>query len=86
MTKTAKVQARIRPDLKEKAEEILSNLNINPTEAIRMFYTQILLHRGLPFEVKLPNAETQKTINDIEAGIGLKRFDKFEDLVNELES
>lgn len=85
-TKTAKVQARIKPELKVKAEKILRKLNLNPTEAITMFYTQILLHKGLPFEVRIPTAETQKAIDDIEQGIGLKRFDNFDDFVQELES
>ena len=54
MAKTANLYARIEPDVKEQAESILSALGIPASNAINMFYKQIILHRGLPFEVKMP--------------------------------
>lgn len=54
--KTANLYARIEPDVKEQAESILSALGIPASNAITMFYKQIILNRGLPFEVKLPTA------------------------------
>ena len=48
--KSANLYARIEPDVKEKAERILSALSIPASSAINMFYLQ----RGLPFEVKIP--------------------------------
>lgn len=53
-TKTANLYARIEPDVKSQAESILEELGIPASNAITMFYKQIILHRGLPFEVKLP--------------------------------
>lgn len=53
-TKTANLYARIEPEVKEKAESILSTLGIPASNAINMFYKQIILNRGLPFEVKIP--------------------------------
>lgn len=53
--KSANLYARIEPDVKEQAEDILSALGIPTSNAINMFYKQIILHRGLPFEVKLPS-------------------------------
>jgi DNA-damage-inducible protein J len=53
-TKSANVYARIEPNVKEQAENILSELGIPASNAINMFYKQIILNRGLPFEVKLP--------------------------------
>ena len=55
-TKSANLYARIEPDVKEKAERILSALGIPASSAINMFYKQIILQRGLPFEVKIPSA------------------------------
>jgi addiction module RelB/DinJ family antitoxin len=55
-TKSANLYARIEPDVKEQAESILSALGIPASNAINMFYKQIILNRGLPFEVKLPAA------------------------------
>ena len=54
MAKSANLYARIEPDLKEQAESILSALGIPASNAITMFYKQIILQKGLPFEVKLP--------------------------------
>lgn len=53
-TKTANLYARIEPDLKEQAESILAALGVPASNAITMFYKQIVLHRGLPFDVVLP--------------------------------
>ena len=53
MTKTANLYARIEPNLKTEAEGILANLGIPVSNAINIFYRQIVIHRGLPFEVKL---------------------------------
>ncbi len=54
MAKSANLYARIEPDLKEQAENILTALGIPASNAITMFYKQIILQNGLPFEVKLP--------------------------------
>lgn len=54
MAKSASVYARIDPVLKEQAETILSTLGIPTSNAIDMFFKQIVLKKGLPFEVRLP--------------------------------
>ena len=53
-TKSANLYARIEPEVKEQAESILSALGIPASDAINVFYKQIILQRGLPFEVVLP--------------------------------
>lgn len=82
-TKSANLYAKIEPEVKEKAESILSTLGIPASSAINMFYKQIILQRGLPFEVKLPadtpadistlseselNEELEKGYADMQAG------------------
>ena len=52
--KTATLYARIEPDVKEQAENILSVLGVSASNAINMFYKQIILRGGIPFEVSLP--------------------------------
>ncbi len=52
--KSSNVAARVEPELKEEAEEILSNLGIPASTAINMFYRQIVLWNGLPFRPCLP--------------------------------
>lgn len=54
--KSANLYVRIEPDVKEQAENILNTLGIPASNAINMFYKQIILNRGLPFEVKIPYA------------------------------
>ena len=44
----------IEPDVKEQAEKILNTLGVPVSNAINMFYKQIILQRGLPFDVKMP--------------------------------
>ncbi len=54
MAKSANLCVRIEPKLKEQAEIILAELGITVSDAITMFSKQIILQRGMPFEVKLP--------------------------------
>jgi addiction module RelB/DinJ family antitoxin len=54
--KTANLYARIEPETKGPAEAILAALGIPVSTAINMFYKQIILQQGIPFEVKLPKA------------------------------
>lgn len=53
MAKTANLYTRIDPELKEQAEHILNSLGLPPSSAITMFYKQVVLQQGLPFNVKL---------------------------------
>ena len=83
MAKTANLYARIEPDVKEQAESILATLGIPASNAINMFYKQIILQRGLPFDVKIPesrlidvsllsdtemDSELEKGFSDMKAG------------------
>lgn len=52
MTKSANLYARIEPEVKEEAESILAALGIPVSNAINMFYKQIILQQGPPFDVK----------------------------------
>ena len=54
MANTNVVYARIDTNLKEDAESILSQLGISPSSAIQMLYSQIVLQKGMPFELRLP--------------------------------
>ena len=84
MARTANVFARVEPDLKEQAEQVLNQLGIPMSNAVGMFLKQIVLQRGIPFEMKLPsyeepiayqaltkeqfNAEIENGIEDIKTG------------------
>lgn len=93
--KSANLYARIEPEVKEQAENILSALGIPASNAINMFYKQIILQRGLPFDVKIPssrpvdmsflseaelNAELEKGYADIKAGRTREANEVFADI------
>ena len=78
--KTATIHARIEPQIKTNAEEILQNLGITPTEAIRIFYRQISLRGGLPFSVEIPNECTAKTLQKSHKGEDITEFDSVSEL------
>jgi len=93
--KSANLYARIEPDVKEQAESILSALGIPASNAINMFYKQIILQRGLPFEVKIPptrpvdmsalseeeiNIELEKGYADMKAGCTKQASNVFADI------
>ena len=58
MSKTGRVEAEIDPALQQAAEAVFAKLGMSPSDAIRIFYQQVELHQGLPFELHIPNAET----------------------------
>ena len=99
MAKSANLYARIEPDVKEQAEQILSALGIPASNAITMFYKQIILNNGLPFTVKLPehlldisrmtpaqlDAELEKGYSDIQAGRTVPMEQAFADIRKEFD-
>ncbi|HAT9052683.1 TPA: type II toxin-antitoxin system RelB/DinJ family antitoxin [Legionella pneumophila] len=70
--------------LKEVGEGILKMLGVTPSQAINAFYAQIVLCKGLPFEVKLPNNLTLEAIEELESGGG-KKFSSFKSMIDDLE-
>ena len=70
MGKSAYITARIEPKLKAQASRVLAKVGVSTTDAITMFLRQVVLHDGLPFDVRVPNSETRKAIEELEAGGG----------------
>ena len=68
MSKTAHISTRINATDKKKAEAVFKKLGITASQAIAMFYKQVSLRKGIPFPVEIPNAETQKAIQDARDG------------------
>ena len=82
-TRTANVFTRVDPETKEQAEAILNQLGIPMSNAIGMFLKQIVMQRGIPFDMKIPasvpvaigsmtkeqfDMELQKGMDDIAVG------------------
>lgn len=84
MSKTAMVRARVEPDLKDHAESVFYRLGLNATQAITMFYKQVELRDGLPFDVVIPTPTTTRTFKDSEAGRDLVVCEDADDMFRKL--
>ncbi len=94
MAKTANVNVRMEPELKQEAEEILDALGVPASNAVTMFYKQIVMHKGLSFDVQLPeppldfskmsvdkiDTEIQKGYQEILDGKGIPASEVFQEL------
>ena len=82
-SRTTSVYTRVDPEIKQQAEAILSQLGIPMSNAVDIFLRQVVIHRGIPFDMVLPSAaplavgsltkeqfdaEMRKGIEDMEAG------------------
>ena len=84
MSKTAMVRARLEPHLKDHAEKIFHRLGLNATQAITMFYRQVELREGLPFDVVVPTPTTRRTFAASEAGRDLVVCEDADDMFRKL--
>ena len=54
--------------------------------AMNLFLKKCILEQGIPFELKVPNEETLKVLDEVEKGIGLsKTFDSVDELIEDLQ-
>ena len=86
MAKSEMIRARVEPDLKQDAEAVFSTLGMSPTEAITLFYKQVALQHGLPFEVRVPNAETLEAMRQAREKEGLIKYDSVDDLMSDIDN
>jgi DNA-damage-inducible protein J len=84
--KTETIRARVEPKLKNEVEAIFEEVGLNQTSAINLFYRYVKLNKGLPFEIKIPNAETIKSMKNVERGAVSKSYNKLNELIKDLES
>ena len=92
MPKTASINLRIEPDIKEQAESVFKNLGISVSDAINVFLHASILAGGFPFQPRQPryNSETLlafQEARDIMAGkIEAKRYSSLADVLEDLDS
>jgi DNA-damage-inducible protein J len=84
MSKTAMVRARLEPDLKTHAEYVFHRLGLNATQAITMFYKQVELRDGLPFDVVVSTTTTRRALESSEAGRDLVVCEDADDMFRKL--
>ena len=84
MSKSAMVRARIEPELKKDTEEIFRHLGLSVTQAITLFYSQVRVRNGLPFNVVIPTGETLATFEATDADKDLVVCKDVDEMFNEL--
>ncbi|MEO1884240.1 MAG: type II toxin-antitoxin system RelB/DinJ family antitoxin [Methyloprofundus sp.] len=85
MIQNSTIHARINSELKENAERILDQIGMSSAEAIRLFYKQIELRKGIPFDINIPNKLTEETLNKSNEGIDVHQVNDSEQLFSELD-
>ena len=84
MSKTATIRARIEPGIKKDAERIFRHLGVSTTQAIAMFYKQVALRKGLPFEIAIPNDTSRRTFEATDSGRDVVLCRNAEDMFKKL--
>lgn len=82
--KSTDVRSRVEPALKERATDVLAQCGLTLSDGIRLFLNQVVAQRGLPFEVKIPNAETIAAMKEAR-GMTKARFKSAEEMFDDLE-
>ena len=85
MKKTSTIRARVEPDLKDRAERIFRKLGLTTTQALTLFYKQVELRNGLPFDVAIPNEITRRTLADTDSGRNLTVCEDADDMFKKLD-
>lgn len=62
-----------------KVKDIVYMLGLTHSEALKLFYNQVVLNDGLPFEIKIPkdktpNKETRKAFKDVDNNIDVNYY------------
>ena len=77
------VRARIETGLKKEATVVLAAMGLSVSDAIRLMLVRVVSDKALPFDVRIPNAETQAAMRDIQDG-KVTRFDSVDALMADL--
>ncbi len=80
MNKSAMIRERVDPNLKNEVEDVFEQLGLSATQAITLFYQQVKLNRGLPFDVRIPNAVTLRTFAESDAGENVVHCENAQDM------
>lgn len=86
MAGTATINARIDPETKAKAVDILHSLGLSTSQAISLFFKQVVYARGIPFEIRIPNETTVETFRKTNSGKELHKVSSVDELARELKS
>lgn len=75
---------RIDPKIKKEAAHYLGQMGLNVSEATRIFLHSVVLHKGMPFDLKIPNEKTQEAIDDAKTGKNIQSAQTPEEMFEKL--
>lgn len=78
------LHARVDPRTKKEAAKVLSKVGVDMSSAIRLYLQAIINAGGIPFDVRIPNAETQKAMDDARKKRNLRKFSSKKDFFDSL--
>lgn len=84
MSKSGTARARIEPEVKREAEQILGDCGLSASQAIGLFYRQVILERGMPFSIKSFNEDTRRVLRNSEKGVEVEQFESADALFEDL--
>ena len=84
MGKSASINFRVDEDTKSQARSVFDDLGMTVSQGIVLFLRQVILYRGIPFDLKIPNELTAKTLEMSEAGEDLHTVSSVDELFKEL--
>ena len=85
MTENAVVRARVSEEVKQEASEVLAEMGLTVSDAVRIMLTKVARDRALPFELT-PNAETIASIQKSQRGEDLHRAKDLDDMIRQIVS
>lgn len=90
MATTTPTQIRIEESTKKQAVELLEGLGLNLSDAVNMFLRQVILQRGIPFEVKYPEfkpevIEAMEEAKRMSRDPNIKRYRNFAEALEDVE-
>lgn len=86
MGKTASINFRVDEDTKAQARRVFDNLGMSFSQGIMLFLRQVILNQGIPFDLKIPNELTAKTLKMSEAGEDLHTVSSVDELFKDLDA
>lgn len=78
---------RLDDEVKERATATLEAMGLSMSEAVRLFLCRVIADQAIPFEVKVPNAQTRAAMAEAEEIVKTRRarFANAENLIADLE-
>ena len=84
MANTTFFRARVDEDLKNEAAAVLAEMGLTVSDVVRIALTKIAREKALPFDMRIPNAQTLETLAEAERGENLHAADDADDLFAQL--